>query len=65
MDGTGYETELWSLIFPCISFFPNDACHPTMSSVCLLAMENFSQRINLIWEVRNDETKEKQLKETK
>ena len=29
-----------------------------MSSVCLLSAENFSQRINLILEVRNAKTKE-------
>ena len=34
--------------------------HPhthTMSSACLLSVENFSQRISLIREVRNAETK--------
>ena len=31
---------------------------PTMSSVCLLSVENFSQRISLIGEVRNAEIKE-------
>ena len=33
------------------------ASHPT-SSVCFLSIENFSQRINLIREMRNTETKE-------
>ena len=32
--------------------------NPLMSSVCLLSAENFSQRINLILEVRNAKTKE-------
>ena len=31
---------------------------PTMSSACLLSMENFMQRISLIREVRNTEAKE-------
>ena len=31
---------------------------PTMFSACLLSVENFSQRINLVIEVRNVETKE-------
>ena len=31
---------------------------PTMSSACLLPVENFSQRISLIREVRQAETKE-------
>ena len=31
---------------------------PTMSSACLLSVENFSQRISLIREVRNEEIKE-------
>ena len=31
---------------------------PTMSSACLLPVENFSQRISLNGEVRNMETKE-------
>ena len=31
---------------------------PTMSSACLLPVENFSQGISLIREVRNTETKE-------
>ena len=31
---------------------------PTVSSACLLPLENFSQRISLIREVRNAETKE-------
>ena len=31
---------------------------PIMSSACLLSVENFSQRIGLIREVRNVETKE-------
>ena len=30
---------------------------PTMSSACLLPVENFSQRISLVREVRNAETK--------
>ena len=30
---------------------------PTMSSACLLPVENFGQRISLIREVRNVETK--------
>ena len=30
---------------------------PTMSSACLLLVENFSQRMSLIREVRNAETK--------
>ena len=34
------------------------APHTTMSAACLLFVENFSQRINLIREVRNAETKE-------
>ena len=33
-------------------------CHPTMLSAYLLPVENFSQRISLIKEVRNSETKE-------
>ena len=33
--------------------------HLTMSSACLLPVENLSQRINLIREVRHAETKEK------
>ena len=32
--------------------------HTTMSAACLLFVENFSQRTNLIREVRNAETKE-------
>ena len=31
---------------------------PTMSSACLLSVENFNQRISLAREVRNAETKE-------
>ena len=31
---------------------------PAVSSACLLPLENFSQRISLIREVRNAETKE-------
>ena len=31
---------------------------PIMSSACLLSVENFSQRISLIREMRNAETKE-------
>ena len=31
---------------------------PTVSSACLLSMESFSQRISLIREVRNADTKE-------
>ena len=44
-----YKTErtVWSLPRP-----------PPMSSACLLHTENFSQRIRLIREVRNAETKE-------
>ena len=33
-----------------------------MSSACFLPVENFSQRINLIREVRNAETKENSLR---
>ena len=33
-----------------------------MSSACLLPVENFSQRINLIREVRNAETNENSLR---
>ena len=36
---------------------------PTMSSTCLLSVENFSQRISLIREVRNAETKENSQRE--
>ena len=36
--------------------------HPIMSSACLLPVENFSQRISLIREVRNVETKENSLR---
>ena len=46
------ESNLWSL---------PTATAPTpqhtMSSACLLSVENFSQRISLIREVRNAETK--------
>ena len=35
---------------------------PPMSSACLLSVENFSQRISLIREVRNAETKENSLR---
>ena len=35
-----------------------DPCAFTVSSACLLPVENFSQRIGLIREVRNAETKE-------
>ena len=34
----------------------------TMSSTCLLSVENFSQKTSLIREVGNDETKENSLK---
>ena len=37
---------------------PYGLCTLTMSSVCLLSVENFSQRISLIREMRNAETKE-------
>ena len=33
-------------------------CPPTTPSACLLSVETFSQRISLIREVRNAETKE-------
>ena len=35
-----------------------DPCPLTVSSACLLPVENFSQRIRLFGEVRNMETKE-------
>ena len=35
---------------------------PTTSSACLLSVDNFSQRISLIREVRNAETKENSLR---
>ena len=35
---------------------------PTVSSACLLPVENFSQRVSLIREVRNAETKENSLR---
>jgi len=38
---------------------------PTMSSACLLSMENFNQRISLIREIRIRENKGKPSKETK
>ena len=38
---------------------------PTMSSACLLPVESFNQRITLIREMRNAETKENKFKETK
>ena len=34
----------------------------TMSSACLLPVENFNQRVSLIKEVRNTETKENSLR---
>ena len=33
--------------------------HPRMSSGCLMSVENFSQRISLIREVRNAQTKQR------
>ena len=39
--------------------------HPIMSSACLLPVEIFNQRITLIREMRNAETKENKSKETK
>ena len=44
----GHETEQDSMILAL----------PTMSFACLLPLENFSQRISLIREVRNVKTKE-------
>ena len=38
---------------------------PPMSSACRLPMENFSQRISLIREMRTYKNKGKQTKETK
>ena len=37
---------------------PYGPCLSTLSSACLLPVENFSQKISLIREVRNAETKE-------
>ena len=44
------ERNLWSL--------PAAPPPPTTPSACLLSVETFSQRISLIREVRNAETKE-------
>ena len=40
-------------------------CFPTMSSDCLLSVENFSQSVSLIREMRKHKNKAKQSKEIK
>ena len=56
LEGAGSEMDQDHMVLalPC----PPSPATTTMISACLLPVENFSQKISLIREVRNAETKE-------